>query len=134
MVPAFLDFLGLSPAVVKTMLWELIGPLWEAMSQLLEDAYNALASLVGWTQDQTGDNITAKVAFVAAYTHLLREWLTHSSSIGGRNRGWSALRDHVFRDRPSRTLPRDLVSAGCGVVLLRGNETLLAQRCVALAA
>lgn len=68
----FLDYLGLSPAMVKAYMWDLIGPLWEAMKTLLEDAYRLFPPLDGWLQYARGEGIEAKVAFVDAHKPIFR--------------------------------------------------------------
>lgn len=74
---SFCDSMGISPPIVEHYMWSILGPVWKAMNQLLDDAYTYLPPLEQWTMYEIGEGVELKVAFVDKYKSLFRTSLQH---------------------------------------------------------
>lgn len=68
----FCNFLGISPAIVQSDLYDLLGPLWRAMDDLLAYAVESMPPLTRFEEFMPGENMEGKIAFVEQYKPIFR--------------------------------------------------------------
>lgn len=72
---SFCDFLGISPSIVEHDMWEILGPVWTAMSETLESVYHHRLPVIAFAGLQPGEQLAQKVKFVDQNKPLFRSAL-----------------------------------------------------------
>ncbi len=71
----FCNFLGITPSIVRLDLMEIVGPCWQAMSQLLETVYDEQIPVMQWAGVPIRQATAEKVAFIEQYKPVFRSAL-----------------------------------------------------------
>lgn len=90
---AFCDFMGLTPALVRHDLWEIVGPAWDAADRALREVYDRRLPVLAFLDVAVGEHVSEKVAFVEAHKPVFRELLQAYGQAGrelGGNPGYWA--------------------------------------------